>query len=291
MSASSVVTMRPYESTDEAAVLEIVNEDGLPGQPRVSAGMLAEALAGRSEVDSGWWAALAPPRTDVAVDASGQVVGVVSFAVHSAEPVGFLLWLHCREDESVALALVTHACAELGTVSVHAFDFATALTRGVEALPVRHRQATHRALLKAGFTGEDLWRYMRMPLESRALLPRGTGRKARKCEDGNFEVRVRDRWGRKVGEVVVGVPVAGTGVLWWISVEERARGRGLGRALVGSALRLLVELGAREVILYVDDGPRAGNDRAAANALYESVGFAEVDRLWFYTRGPAAPAC
>lgn len=288
MSASpkAVVTMRPYESADEGMVLEIVNEDRLPGQPRVSAEMLAEALAGRSEIDAGWWALLAPVRTDVAVDGSGRVVGVVSYAVHAAEPVGFLLWLHCREDESLATALVDHACVELGTDSVRAFDFASALTRGLEALPVRRRQATHRALEKAGFTGEDLWRYMRMPLESRELLPRGTGARARQCEGGNFEVRVRDRWGRKTGEVVVGPPVAGTGVLWWISVEERARGRGLGRALVGSALGLLLELGAREVILYVDDGPRAEDDRSAANALYESVGFVEVDRLWFYTRGP-----
>ncbi|NSC25726.1 GNAT family N-acetyltransferase [Streptomyces albus subsp. chlorinus] len=284
--ATAAVTMRSYEGGDEAAVLGIVNEDRLPGQPVVTAGMLGEALAGRSEIDAGWWEQLAPPRTDVAVDASGRVVGVVSYAVLRAAEVGFILWLHCREDERVASALVEHACTELGTESLRAFDFSSALTRGVEALPVRHRQATHRALERAGFTGEDLWRYMRMPLGSPELLPRGSGAMAQRREDGNLGMAVRGSTGQAVGEVVVGPPVEGTGVLWWISVEQAVRGRGLGRALIGSALRLLVELGAREVVLYVDDGPRADEDRSAANRLYESVGFTEVDRLWFYTRGP-----
>ncbi|WP_079049164.1 GNAT family N-acetyltransferase [Streptomyces puniciscabiei] len=37
----------------------------------------------------------------------------------------------------------------------------------------------------------------------------------------------------------MGTPVQGTGVLWWIGVEPAARGRGLGRALLGTALDAL----------------------------------------------------
>ncbi|MPZ67500.1 MAG: hypothetical protein GEU83_19065 [Pseudonocardiaceae bacterium] len=40
---------------------------------------------------------------------------------------------------------------------LHAFDFASALSLGLEALPMRHRASTDRALRDAGFTGRDLW--------------------------------------------------------------------------------------------------------------------------------------
>lgn len=80
-------------------------------------------------------------------------------------------------------------------------------------------------------------------------------------------------------------------MLWWISTEPPARGRGLGRALLGSALDLLTGLGAREVILYVDDDdpdPASDRSRVAANKLYDSAGLSGIDRLYSYqlTRSP-----
>jgi GNAT superfamily N-acetyltransferase len=95
--------------------------------------------------------------------------------------------------------------------------------------------------------------------------------------------------GGLVAEATIGCPAAGIGVLWWISVVPTARGRGLGLALLGSALDLLAGLGAREVILYVDDDAPPGDperDRTAANALYNRAGFTEVDRLHSFTRRP-----
>ncbi|MCM2425049.1 GNAT family N-acetyltransferase [Streptomyces sp. RKAG337] len=82
--------------------------------------------------------------------------------------------------------------------------------------------------------------------------------------------------------------VHGIGVLWWIEVSASARGQGLGHALLGSALDVLTGLDTTEVILYVDDDAPAGDDRdrAAANRLYESAGFIEIDRLHSYTRAP-----
>jgi hypothetical protein len=47
--------------------------------------MLAEALAGRSPVDGGWWAELDNILTDVVHDPSGQVRGVVSYAAHPGD--------------------------------------------------------------------------------------------------------------------------------------------------------------------------------------------------------------
>ncbi|WP_351234767.1 GNAT family N-acetyltransferase [Streptomyces sp. NPDC002133] len=138
---------------------------------------------------------------------------------------------------------------------------------------------------RAGFTGQRLWRYMRADLPVRGLphlahvrvQPDPGEKDARR-----LEARQDDRL---VAEAVVGLPVQGTGVLWWIGVEPSARGRGLGRAMLGSALDVLAGLGAAAAILYVDDDAPPGDerDRRAANALYDSAGFIEVDRLNSYT--------
>lgn len=284
------LTLRPYAAADQSAVLELINADRLPGQPQATPVMLAEALQGRSPVDSGWWAELERPATRVAVDEAGSVVGVVSYAVRPKDGTGQLLWLHCREDARTAEALIGHAVAALAPRHVHAFHFASALSLGLEALPVRHRPASVAALERSGFTGQRLWRYMRADLPANGLPhlahvqvgPDPGGKDARRLE-------ARDK-GRTVAEAVVGLPLQGTGVLWWIGVEPRARGRGLGRAMLGSALDVLAGLGATEAILYVDDDAPPGDDRdrTAANALYDSAGFVEVDRLYSYTL--SAPA-
>lgn len=279
------VTLRPYTPADRTAVLRLVSADRLPGQPEPTPAMLGEALRGRSPVDAGWWADLKRPATQVAVDAAGTVVGVVSYAVRPKDDTGHLLWLHCREDEPTADTLIRHAVAALAPRRVEAFQFASALSLGLEALPVRHRPATVRALERAGFTGERLWRYMRADLPARPLPhlphvhvgPDPGGKNARRLEARQD--------GRVVAEAVVGPPAQGTGVLWWIEVEPHARGRGLGRAMLGSALDVLTGLGATEVILYVDDDAPPGDerDRTAAIRLYESAGFTEIDRLYSYT--------
>jgi len=70
--------------------------------------------------------------------------------------------------------------------------------------------------------------------------------------------------------------------VWWeaedcwiedVFVEQRARGAGLGGALVEAALERARERGCRRVDLDVD------NDNAPARALYESLGFAVGDQL------------
>lgn len=170
---------------------------------------------------------------------------------------------------------------------MYAFEFASALTLGLEGLPARHRPATHRALRKAGFTGRDLWRYLRaaLPVDG---LPRGADHITLHESDHprGMSVEAVER-GERVAEATVGHPVAGVGVLWWIAVVPSARGRGLGLALLGRALDLLTRLGAHEAILYVDDDAPPGDaerDRTAANALYDRAGFTEVDRLHSFSR-------
>ncbi|WP_345528958.1 GNAT family N-acetyltransferase [Streptomyces showdoensis] len=279
------LSVRAYHPGDEAAVLGLVGADRLPGQPPATPGMLAEALAGRSPVDGGWWDELEAPVTEVICDATDQVLGAVSYARRPSDQSGFILWLHCREDEGLAEALISRALHRLGTGTVHAFEFASALTLGLEGLPARHRPATLKALEAAGFTGRDSWRYMRADLPV-AGLPRAERCTVEECEDPpGRRLEVRDG-AELLAEATIGRPVDGVGVLWWIGVAQAARGRGTGLALLGSALDELAGIGAREVILYVDDDAPPGDterDRTAANGLYDRAGFTEVDRLHCFT--------
>lgn len=233
-------------------------------------------------MDSAWWAELSGLRTEVLSVAAGTPVGVIAYARRPRDRAGVILWLHAREVPAAVRLLLDHALAELGGCpTVETFSFATALGLGLEALPVRHRRATHTALTKRGFTGSDLWRYMRGDLPA-PDLPTCAYRIRR--EDGRCGLEV-ERDGQMVAEATIGDPVDGIGVLWWIGVNADARGQGLGLRLLGSALDVLAALGAREVILYIDDdAPADGPERsrAAANAMYERAGFVEMDRLWSY---------
>ncbi|MFI6056431.1 hypothetical protein ACIBCO_41070 [Streptomyces violascens] len=121
---SAAITLRPYTAADEAAVLGFVNADRLPGQPVATAAMLAEATAGRSRVDTGWWAELTLPVTLIAADIHGTVKGVISYALRAKDDTGVILWLHCHEDENVAAALLGRAVSEFGDRTLHAFHFA-----------------------------------------------------------------------------------------------------------------------------------------------------------------------
>ncbi|WP_256098694.1 GNAT family N-acetyltransferase [Streptomyces agglomeratus] len=261
MSPARGMNLRPYSPADAPAVLRLVEADRIPGQPRTTPAMLSEALEGRSLVDAGWWAELNKPVTQVAVNRAGAVVGVVSYASRARDDTGQILWLHCREDETMADVLIHHPVTALPARRVEAFQFASALSLGLEALPVGHRPKV-RALEQAGFTGERLWRYMRTDLPAPTLprLPHvhighdpsvRSGRRLEARHDGST-----------VAEAVIGLPFHGVGVLWWIEVAADARGRGLGRAMLGSALDALTGLGAKVAILYVDDDapprPRAG---------------------------------
>jgi ribosomal protein S18 acetylase RimI-like enzyme len=276
--------LRPIVPADARAVIELIDGDRLVGQPAVTEGMLNEAIAGRSPVDEGWWADLTDLVTIVAVDLSGAVVGVASFARREDRRTGVLLWLHAREERAVVETLVDHVLAALADCeAITAFEFASALGVGLEALPVGHRPVTHTVLQDRSFVATDLWRYMHRSLPA-ADLPRATAL-AVEADDSRRHLRVRDGQGAVIGEATVGGPVAGIGVLWWLHVEPNGRGRGVGAELLGSALDLLTGLGAREAILYVDDDEPGGErDRRAANRLYDRAGFTQIDRLYSYRR-------
>lgn len=196
-----------------------------------------------------------------------------------------VLWCHGREDPAIVSSLIGRATERLaGCPVLHAFDFASALSLGLEALPVRHRASTDRALREAGFTSRDLWRYAHRMLPAPELSVDPTAVVTPSEDLAGWRIECRDT-DRLIGEAVVTTPVQGIGLLSWISIEPAAQGRGLARPLLGRALAVLSDQGAREAILYVDDDEPGGErDRTAANRLYDTSGFTEVDRLHSYTR-------
>ncbi|MGW0731706.1 GNAT family N-acetyltransferase [Streptomyces sp. NPDC002851] len=276
--------IRPYRPADAHAVRSRVNADRPPGQPTCTAQSLDQALHGRSTRDAACWQELETPRTDVLVDDRGFVAGVVSYAVRPRDDAVVVLWMHCREDTVTTRQLVDHVLEQSRHRTVHAFEFASSFS-SLEGLPAQHRAATRRILTAAGFAERDLWRYLRADLPIAGLKrlahysTRPTG------DQPGRHLVVRDA-GRLVAEAVISDPVDGIGVLRWVHVEPGARRQGLGTAVLASALDLLAGLGAREVVAFVDDDAlgELERDRRAANALYDSVGFTEVDRLFSFTR-------
>jgi len=169
-----------------------------------------------------------------------------------------------------------------------AFDFATALGLGLEALPIHHRPATHSELLARGFVAEDLWRYMRLELDREVRWGRRLGdASVRRNTDGSGWVisGPEDGSGNLLYEAKVSDVIQGIGVLWWIEVRESARSKGIGTNLLATAVGVLQAESAHEVILYIDDDDptnEQGRSRVAASHMYERAGFVEVDRLVSY---------
>jgi len=284
-------SIRLYDERDTEAVLELIGCDRVPGQPRVDEEALAAALAGRSRIDSGWWEELDAPRTTVSTR-DGVVTGVISYSRRAHDRTGVILWMHAREDSAVLRGLIAEALDRMrawGCTRHEAFAFASALALGQEGLPVGHRAATAAALKEAGFVGADLWRYMRLEIGPRrpSTVPGGarlTLQPATEHEGWTLQlIGDDDDPSAPWAQADIGRPTAGIGVLWWITTDPRLRGRGLGRAILQLALDALGERGVHEVILYVDDDePGGSRDRRAANRLYDSAGFVEIDRLHSY---------
>ena len=93
----------------------------------------------------------------------------------------------------------------------------------------------------------------------------------------------RDPDGQIIGSLTLVVFRTPTGVRAWIEdvvVDQAARGQGAGAELVGEAIRLASESGARTLDL------TSRPSREAANALYEKVGFrARVTNVYRHDLG------
>ena len=271
---------------DLPAILDLVNADLLPGQPTCGRHALDMAMRGESLVDATWWSELSNVRVAVA-RRGGSVVGAASYASAVPDRSGWLLWLHAREERRVVEALIDHALAELtGSSHLYAFWIATALTLGVEALPVEQQPVTHELLTSRGLMGRDSWRYLVLPMERFALDDRAEDVAAVRAISGAGEIPawqlvIGDNE-RPVASAEIALAGEGCGLLRWIDVEPAHRGRGVGRRLLRQAVRLLALRGAQTVAAFVDHADPRERDPSVILRLLGSTGFHEVDRLWSY---------
>jgi GNAT superfamily N-acetyltransferase len=271
---------------DLPAILDLVNADLLPGQPTCGRHALDMAMRGESPVDTSWWRELSNVRVAVASH-GGAVVGAVSYAIAAADRSGWLLWLHAREERRVVEALIDHAMGELtGSSHLYAFWIATALSLGVEALPVEQQPVTHELLTSRGLMGRDSWRYLVLPMERFAIESDADDVATVRPISGPGEIPA---WELVMGDreqpaasAEIALAGEGCGVLRWIDVEPAQRGRGIGRRLLRQALRFLALRGAQTVAAFVDHADPRERDPAAILRLLGSAGFQEVDRLWSY---------
>jgi GNAT superfamily N-acetyltransferase len=270
---------------DLPAILDLVNADLLPGQPTCGRHVLDAAMRGESPVDAAWWRELSNVRVAVA-RRGGEVLGAASYAVAAADRSGWLLWLHAREERRVVEPLLDHVMSELtGSSHLYAFWIASALSLGLEALPVEQRPVTNELLTSRGLMGRDSWRYLVLPIER--LAPDGAEDVATvRPTSGPGEI---PSWLLVIGDreaptasAEIALAGDGCGVLWWIDVEPAQRGRGVGRRLLRQALRFLAMRGAETVAASVDHADPRERDPSAILRLLGSTGFQEVDRLWSY---------
>ncbi|WP_084959164.1 DUF5994 family protein [Thermoactinospora rubra] len=271
--------VRPYGSADLAATLALVNADRLPGQPACSPRMLGDAVTGTSAGNPLPWAELDPPHTDVLVDKAGAVLGAVSYAVRPRDDAGLILWLHAREVPAVVEILVEHALRRLRRRSaVHAFAFASALNPTLAALPAARRPVTSLVLEQAGFSSSDSWRYLRRV--SAGIRPVAVSSQIQVAPSS-----VPSGWWLTIpghdlaAEAVAATPSDGVGTLWWFGPDAAHADQELDRALLDRALALLYAHGAHEAVLYAD---------GEGASLFDTAGFALVDRLYTYTRNDTA---
>jgi ribosomal protein S18 acetylase RimI-like enzyme len=271
---------------DLPAIIDLANADLLPGQPACGRHALDMALRGESPVDATWWRELANVQAVVA-RRGGTVLGAASYAVAPTDRSGWLLWLHAQESRAVVEALIDHVLGELtGSSHQYAFWIATALSLGLEALPVEQRPVTHEVLLSRGLVGRESWRYLVLPMDRTPIegAPEEVALAIPISAQGEmpaWRLVMGDRE-QPVAAAEVALAGDGCGVLWWIDVEPAQRGRGFGRRLLRQSLRFLALRGARTVAAFVDhDDPRDRDPRPILRLL-GSAGFQEVDRLWSY---------
>jgi GNAT superfamily N-acetyltransferase len=290
------VSLRRFQAGDESALLELVNADRLPGQPEARPSMLAMALHAPSGMRPGW-SDLAPPSTDVLIDARGDVFGAVSYAERTTDRVGMLLWLHCHEDDRLlADRLVARVLGRFEGRPVRAFELATPLTSGVRGLPTGNRPGTRTALKSVGFAGHSLGHYLHLHLSRHLATEPCTypvAQSSPSTDPDGWRLRLRDTDGTVLGEAALGRPVDACSVLWWIGiVDPTQRGKGLGRTLLSQALSVLAENGAREVTALLGSSAdrHSEAERATAEHVLRKAGFTEVDRLFCFTRYPGNQA-
>ncbi|MEU2835046.1 hypothetical protein ABZ667_41570 [Streptomyces lavendulae] len=262
--------------------MELIEGDRLPGRPAVTPSVLGFALAGCGPGDTA--PSLLEPRTDVAVDGNGEVVGAIGWAIRAQDGNGLLLWLHCaKDDQTISQGLVRHMLGRMGRRMVHAFAAPTALS--FAGLPVGNRHGTAVALETEGFSRQGGWNYLHCNLDTLRRLPYEVIDITDCTDPYGWYVRLREKNGSPIGRAVVSRPVEGTAVLEWITLAQEADQSG--HLLLRQCLAHLADRGIRELAVLLDmPSDRSCDSQDPVGALHRQAGFQQIDQLHPYTRRP-----
>ncbi|MFD6826980.1 hypothetical protein ACFWC5_42740 [Streptomyces sp. NPDC060085] len=265
------VQVREFDSRDRSAVLRLVREDMLPGRPTVTGVVLDHVLEQEGMV------------CDVLTSVTGEVLGVVGWALHAADAAGLVLWLHCRDDEQrLAEVLVQHVLGQFGRRQAYAYTEATALAP--IGLPVFHRPGTRRALEACGFSGTEHARYLHHHLDTLSSRLYAIADLTACPGASGWRLNLRERDGTQIGEAHISEPVDGTAELDWIILTPQRRH--LGHILLEQCLTNLADRGIDHVTTCIDAPDDDHLYREDVIHLHQAAGFTEVDHLYTYTRCP-----
>lgn len=279
----------------------------LPDDERVRRVEGVRAMLDRGEI----------PAASLAVAARGKAVHGAVLAVPAAGACGLLSPPQVEPaDDAVADRLVEHALAWLHRQGIDLVEaladprdaghFASLLRHGflqpcrlwylqhfLQPLPMRDPGEPPFVLRPSAEVGDRLGAALLASYERTLDFPELAGRRSLADILAGHRAGVafdpRHWWlvehaGRDAGVVLVGaMPEAGEWDLSYLGLVPAARGRGLGRAVVGEVLRRARQAGVRRVVLGVDER------NAPALRLYRAVGFLDDEaRVVFLKLGTAS---
>ncbi|GEC10657.1 hypothetical protein SSP24_83120 [Streptomyces spinoverrucosus] len=188
-------------------------------------------------------------------DEQGQVRGAMCLSARHGDRLGIIHWLHDGEDFTIATALLDYARTHLSHRPTLAFT-SPATTAGVPGLPVRHRQATARAVATTGFTPTAAQDYFLCPLAPDPVAdPDPIAEVTPLSTIPGWQLKVKKGSGTLGSAVVLRPhPMTATAVLWHLAVHPEHRRRGVGSRLLAQCLRLASNEGARQMAAYADPG-------------------------------------
>ncbi|WP_435279948.1 GNAT family N-acetyltransferase [Streptomyces sp. 1222.5] len=267
--------VRLMESADHGAVLSLIDDDRLPGQPATD----PELIAGPAREG------LAEMVTLVLADAADSIVGVVSSAVRVSDATCLIGWLHGREDFEVLATLIAAARARFSlSRTLHAGTGAAqpaqAVAFGMPGIAERRRPAATRALRAAGFTPATSRIYFHRPLTpppARPVFPLADLQSL--SDPAGMQLTLVETDGHPQATAVMHIK-DDHWLLSHLAVRPDRRGRGIGSHLLALCLHTAHTRGATSLIAHINVDDRASTQ------LLTSAGFTALDLLTVYHRRP-----
>lgn len=263
------LTARPMAPQDHSAVLALMANDRLPGQPPPHPRSLLRLATADLDYMS----------VQVVTEHDGRVVGAVCCAVRTSDDAGIICWLHGGEDFGILAALIALARADLGprrplfagTTGHHPAD------PQLPGVPAHRREVTAHALQTARFVPGSSYRFFQHSLRYPPGPPPPPGAEIFTLEDPSWKrMQVTDDSGTILASALLHAADPYHILLRHLEFDSNRRGRRMASHLLIHCLNYAANRGARSVITYLDVDNQEG-----ASLLFTS-GFMQHDTLVSY---------